>query len=136
MENMTKSTSILKLLPAVAAAAFLTVTAVDAQQSGGQGGQGAGQGTQGAAPEPMPGPTMTDEQRRAMKKSFGTVEPIEAGFDVAVGVAVPETVMLRPVPEAIITATPAVRGHHYFALPDGRIALVEPGQRRVVMILD
>ena len=134
-----KSTLFLKLLPAVAVAAVLSVTGVDAQtQGGGQGqaGQGAGQGTQGAAPEPMPGPTMTDEQRRAMKESFGTVEPIEAGFDVTVGAVVPETVTLQPVPEAVITATPAVRGHHYFALPDGRIALVEPGERRVVMVLD
>lgn len=49
---------------------------------------------------------------------------------------VPETVTLRPVPKAVVTATPAVRGHHDFALPDGRIALVEPGQRRVMMVLD
>lgn len=134
-----KATSILKLLPAVAVAAVLSMTGVDAQTQGGgagQGGQGGGQGTQGAAPEPFPGPTMTDEQRRSMKESFGTLEPVEVGFDVTVGAVVPGTVTLRPVPEAVITATPAVRGHHYFALPDGRIALVEPGQRRVVMLLD
>lgn len=134
-----KSTSILKLLPAVAVAAALSVTGVDAQTQGGgagKAGQGAGQGTQGMAPEPVPGAAMTDEERRAMKKGFGTVKPIEAGFDVTVGAVVPATVRLQPVPEAVIAATPAVRGHHYFALPDGRIALVEPGERRVVMVLD
>lgn len=63
------------------------------------------------------------------------VEPADVNFDVNVGVAVPTTVRLHPLPPRIVEIVPAYRGYEYFVLADGRIIIVDPSTHEVVYIL-
>ncbi|MCC2608471.1 DUF1236 domain-containing protein [Neorhizobium petrolearium] len=63
------------------------------------------------------------------------VEPADIDVDVSVGVAVPQTVELHPLPPRIVEIVPAYRGYEYFVLADGRIIIVEPATHEVVYIL-
>jgi hypothetical protein len=62
-------------------------------------------------------------------------EPVDVDFDVNVGVAVPRTVTLRPLPPRVIEIVPAYRDYEYFVLADGRIVIVEPDTLKIVYIL-
>jgi hypothetical protein len=62
-------------------------------------------------------------------------EPVDVDFDVNVGVAVPRTVTLRPLPPRVIEIVPAYREYEYFVLADGRIVIVEPDTLKIVYIL-
>lgn len=63
------------------------------------------------------------------------VEPISVDFDVSVGVAVPRSIELRPLPPRIVEIVPAYDGFEYFLLADGRIIIVEPATLEVVYII-
>lgn len=63
------------------------------------------------------------------------VKPADIDVDVSVGVAVPQTVELHPLPPRIVEIVPAYRGYEYFVLADGRIIIVEPATQEVVYIL-
>ncbi|MEQ1956900.1 DUF1236 domain-containing protein [Mesorhizobium yinganensis] len=63
------------------------------------------------------------------------VEPVDVDFDVSVGVAVPTTIEILPLPPRIVEIVPAYRGFDYFVLADGRIIIVEPDTHKVVYIL-
>ncbi|GAA4132961.1 DUF1236 domain-containing protein [Aminobacter aganoensis] len=65
------------------------------------------------------------------------VEPVRVDVDVAVGVAVPQTVKvkLRPLPVRIVKIVPAYEGYLFFILVDGRIVIVEPSTLKIVLIL-
>lgn len=63
------------------------------------------------------------------------VEPANVNFDVNVGVAVPTTVRLHPLPPRIVEIVPAYRGYEYFVLADGRIIIVDPSTHEIVYIL-
>ena len=62
-------------------------------------------------------------------------EAVDVDFDINVGVAVPRTVVLHPLPPRVIEIVPAYRGYEYFVLADGRIIIVEPGTLKIVYIL-
>lgn len=55
-------------------------------------------------------------------------------INLAVGVAVPETVHFAPLPPRIVEIEPAWRGYEYFVYAD-EIVIIEPGTRRVVAIV-
>ena len=80
---------------------------------------------------------LTTEQRTEVKQVFTTqsVEPVDIDIDLSVGVAVPRTVTLHPVPPRIVEIVPAYQGYDYFVLADGRIVIVEPDTLHVVYIL-
>ena len=63
------------------------------------------------------------------------VEPIDVDFDVNVGVAVPDTVVLHPLPPRIIEIVPVYEGYQYFVLADGRIIIVEPDTLEIVYVV-
>ncbi|WP_105432457.1 DUF1236 domain-containing protein [Neorhizobium sp. T6_25] len=63
------------------------------------------------------------------------VEPIKPSFSVSVGVAVPKTVELRPLPPRVVEILPAYRSYRYFVLADNRIVIVEPDTYEIVYIL-
>jgi hypothetical protein len=63
------------------------------------------------------------------------VEPVDVDINVDVGVAVPTTVELHPLPPRIVEIAPAYRGYEYFVLADGRIIIVDPSSHEVVYIL-
>ncbi|WP_105441063.1 DUF1236 domain-containing protein [Neorhizobium sp. T25_13] len=63
------------------------------------------------------------------------VEPVDVDINVDVGVAVPTTVELHPLPPRIVEIVPAYRGYQYFVLADGRIIIVDPSSHEIVYIL-
>jgi hypothetical protein len=63
------------------------------------------------------------------------VEPVTTDVEVSIGVEVPRTIELRPLPPRIIEIVPAYEGYQFFVLPDGRIVIVEPDTLEVVYIL-
>jgi hypothetical protein len=124
--TMTKSFP--KLLTAVAAAAFLSISPVSAQTVG--------------------GPEISRDQliervqpvhRENMLEAWRglTMPPAsEVAFDPTPGAAVPATVQLSPVPDEIIAVSPDVTGYHYYTRADGSIILVDPVTREVAMVLN
>jgi hypothetical protein len=80
---------------------------------------------------------ITTEQKTEIVKDIKTVDvqPVHIDFTVNVGVTVPATVELHPLPARIIKIVPEYRGYEFFLLPDGRIVIVEPGTLKVVLII-
>ncbi|WP_172723920.1 MULTISPECIES: DUF1236 domain-containing protein [Neorhizobium] len=58
------------------------------------------------------------------------VDPTKPSFSVSVGVAVPKTVELHPLPPRVVEILPAYRSYRYFVLADNRIGIVEPDTLR------
>jgi hypothetical protein len=61
--------------------------------------------------------------------------PVDLDISVSVGVEVPRTIELRPLPERVIHIVPQYRGYRFFVLADGRIIIVKPKTYEVVYIL-
>ncbi|CDZ67725.1 Bll4293 protein [Neorhizobium galegae bv. orientalis] len=80
---------------------------------------------------------ISTEQRTEVRNILvqNKVEPVDVDISVDVGVAVPTTVELHPLPSRIVEIVPAYRGYEYFVLADGRIIIVDPSSHEVVYIL-
>ncbi|CDZ30621.1 Hypothetical protein NGAL_HAMBI490_54900 [Neorhizobium galegae bv. officinalis] len=80
---------------------------------------------------------ISTEQRTQVRQILvqNKVEPVDVDIRVDVGVAVPTTVELHPLPPRIVEIVPAYRGYEYFLLADGRIIIVEPSSHKIVYIL-
>lgn len=80
---------------------------------------------------------ISTEQRTEVRKILvqNKVEPVNVDVEVNVGVAIPRTVRLHPLPPRIVEIVPAYRGYEYFVLADGRIIIVEPSSHKIVYIL-
>jgi hypothetical protein len=80
---------------------------------------------------------ISTEQRTQVRQILvqNKVEPVNVDIKVDVGVAVPTTVELHPLPPRIVEIVPAYRGYEYFVLADGRIIIVEPSSHKIVYIL-
>jgi hypothetical protein len=63
------------------------------------------------------------------------VAPVVVEGDIAVGTALPDTVVLQPVPDVIVTKSPELKGHRY-ALVGSRVVVVEPSTTKVVAVVD
>lgn len=115
-----------RLAVMAAVAAFLMAAPAGAQTGG------------GTAPEAFVGPTITNEQCRALQRDYwacpGEQGALAGAGALQVGSRVPGYVALRLVPDSIIATTPARRGHLYFATPEDRIAIVDPATRTIVAI--
>jgi hypothetical protein len=65
------------------------------------------------------------------------VEPARnLNVSVNVGVALPRSVHLYPVPEDIVLIVPDYRGYDYIMLDDNRVAIVDPDTFEVVDIIE
>lgn len=127
-----------KILTVAAAAAFLAVAPVSAQTSG-SGTGGAGGGAADVVPAQDLDQRVNPDTRLRMGETWRAMtlpEALAETVDVTVGAVVPETAVLQPVPQEIITVVPETQGYEYFVLADGRIVLVHPADRTVAMILD
>lgn len=118
-----------KLLTAAAAAAFLAVSPVSAQVTGG--------------PEVIPSQDLdarVSPYKHELREGFlgAQVPPdvADVGFDPVIGATVPQEVTLAPVPAEIIETSPDLTGYHYFMLPDDRVVVVHPDERTVATIID
>ena len=81
---------------------------------------------------------VTEEQRTRVKSVFiqHRVEPARGlNVSVNVGVALPRSVHLYPVPEDIVTIVPEYRGYEYILLEDNRVAIVDPDTFEIVDII-
>jgi hypothetical protein len=63
------------------------------------------------------------------------VAPVDVDFEVNIGVTVPRTVVLHPLPPRIIEIVPAYADYEFFILADGTIVIVDPGSFRVVYVI-
>ena len=63
------------------------------------------------------------------------VEPADIDIDLRVGIEVPRTVELHPLPPRFIEIVPEYRDYVYFVLVDGRVVIVEPDTYEVVYII-
>lgn len=107
------------------------------QPTPGQQEQQTGEGEQQPSNETTASINVNEEQRTEITQVFREVksEPVDVDFEVNVGVAVPRTVTLLPLPPRVIEIVPAYSGYEYFVLADGRIVIVEPGTLKIVYIL-
>jgi len=82
--------------------------------------------------------SVTQEQRTKVKSVFmqHRVEPARnLDVSVNVGVALPHSVHLYPIPEDIVVIVPEYRGYEYILLDDNRVAIVDPDSFEVVDII-
>ncbi|KQV40017.1 MULTISPECIES: DUF1236 domain-containing protein [unclassified Rhizobium] len=80
---------------------------------------------------------VTTEQRTEIHNVIvkEDVKPVHVDFEVNVGVVVPRTVELRPLPPRIIKLVPAYRHYKYILLADGRILIIEPASLKIVFVV-
>jgi hypothetical protein len=102
------------------------------QQPGGR------QGTvQGQRPMTQSNVSLTTEQKTTIRNTVINTAPkvTNVDFDVKVGVVVPRTVRVAPVPRTIVDIQPEWRGFMYFVYAD-EIIIVEPRTLRIVAVLE
>ena len=61
---------------------------------------------------------------------------LKSNVAVNVGVALPRSVHLYPIPEDIVVIVPDYRGYDYIMLDDDRVAIVDPETYEVVDIIE
>ena len=99
---------------------------------------GASEGTEGRSGGRASITGVTEEQRTRVKSVFiqHRVEPARGlNVSVNIGVALPRSVHLYPVPEDIVTIVPEYRGYEYILLEDNRVAIVDPDTFEIVDII-
>jgi len=106
----------------------------------GAGGQQPSGSKQGAAERPMTSKnvSLTTEQKTTIRKTVLTSSAprvTNVNFDIRVGVVIPRTVRVAPLPVTIVEIEPEWRGFMYFVSGD-EIIIVEPGTLRIVAVLD
>jgi hypothetical protein len=80
---------------------------------------------------------VTVEQKTEIKQVIRevNVEPVQVDFNISVGVAVPQTVVLHPLPPRLVEIVPAYSGYLFFITADGTIIIVAPDSREVVYVI-
>ena len=81
---------------------------------------------------------ISDEQRTEIRNTIVEthVDPVaHVDFDINIGVAVPSTVVLYPLPPRIVEIVPAYASYQYFVLADGTILIVDPGTLQIVYVI-
>jgi len=81
---------------------------------------------------------VTTEQQTEIRTAITeiNVQPVtNIDIDINVGVVVPNTITLQPLPARVITVLPQFKGFLFFLLPDGRIVIVAPTTLKIVYIL-
>ena len=100
---------------------------------------GASEGTEGRSERRGSIASVTSEQKTRIKTVFSRhhVEPARnLNVAVNVGVALPHSVHLYPIPEDIVVIVPDYRGYDYIMLDDNRVAIVDPETYEVVDIIE
>lgn len=80
---------------------------------------------------------ITTEQKTEIREIIREtkVEPADIDIDLRVGIEVPRTVELHPLPPRFIEIVPEYRDYVYFVLVDGRVVIVRPNTYEVVYII-
>jgi hypothetical protein len=74
---------------------------------------------------------LSDEQRRAIYEALKGQPPSGPGPSAELGVELPSSIELRPVPREVVTRVPQTEGYHYTVAGE-KVLLVSPGNRIVV----
>lgn len=110
----------------------------EAQRHNGSG-TGASEGTEGRSGGHKGSITnVTTEQKTRVKTVFSEHHVAPAHnlhVAVNVGVAIPRSVHVYPMPEDIVTIVPDYSGYMYFMIDDNRVAIVDPDTYEVVDII-
>lgn len=80
---------------------------------------------------------VTDVQRTKIRETIRSVNvrPVEhVNFNLSVGIAVPRTIVLNPLPPAIVEIVPEYRGYEFFLTGD-TIVVVDPETFEIVAVL-
>jgi hypothetical protein len=111
---------------AIAAATMLLLGGVAAR----------GQAPGSAPPPDTPTVNLTLEQKHVIKEIVKDlkVRPAPVG-ELTVGTTVPDAVVLQDMPADVAAKVPQIRSHVFF-VKDGRIALVDPKQRKIVDVIE
>lgn len=99
---------------------------------------GASEGTEGRSGGKGSITSVTTEQKTKIRSVFTEhrVEPARnLNVAVNVGVRLPHSVHLYPVPQEVIEIVPAYRDYEYILLDDNRVAIVDPDTFEVVDII-
>jgi hypothetical protein len=56
-------------------------------------------------------------------------------FNISVGVVIPRTVTLHPLPPRLVEIVPAYKNYRYILLADGRIVIIDPADYKIIVIL-
>jgi hypothetical protein len=100
---------------------------------------GASEGSEGRPEHRGSVANVTTEQKTRIRTVFSRhhVEPARnLNVSVNVGVRLPHSVHLYPVPEDIVLIVPDYRGYEYIMLDDNRVAIVDPDTFEVVDIIE
>jgi hypothetical protein len=101
------------------------------------GGSKQGATAQGGGTMTSKSVSLTTEQKTTIRSTVLTSSAprvTNVNFDIKVGVVVPRTVRIAPLPPALITIEPEWRGYMYFVYND-EIIIVEPRTLRIVEII-
>ena len=81
--------------------------------------------------------SLTTEQKTTIRNTVITSGPkvTNVNFGIRVGIVVPRTVRIAPVPVTLVEIQPAWRGYMYFVYED-EIIIVEPRTLRIVAVLE
>jgi hypothetical protein len=84
-----------------------------------------------------PSVEIDDEQATEIRTAVSEIDidPVDVDFEINIGVAVPRTVVLHPLPPRIIEIVPVYADYEFFVLADGTIVIVDPGTFRVVYVI-
>jgi hypothetical protein len=112
-----------------------------AQQGAGQGGDA--QQQQGQTEQNQPGaadaPEITTEQRTVIRERIIERERdykrVDIDFEINIGIGIPQTIELYPLPVEIVEIVPAYRGYRFFILDDGTIVIVHPVEYEIVYVI-
>ncbi len=106
-------------------------------QGAGSGEKKPPQGEAGGKGGTRSGARLDDAQRGQAREAFhaASVKRVaNIGVDIAVGVAVPRTIVLNPLPPTIVEIVPEYRRYRFVAV-EGRILIVDPVTFEIVDVI-
>jgi hypothetical protein len=92
-------------------------------------------GATGKAERDIPIEKRTVIREKIITRNVTRIERDKIDFDINIGIAVPGTIALQPLPPDIIEVVPAYQGYQFFVLSDGTIIIVDPGTLQIVYVL-
>jgi hypothetical protein len=86
---------------------------------------------------PSPGIGLTADHKRAIYGEIGNETPrrLPEGSEVAIGAAIPDSLMLNEMPVSLKDKVGLLRDFKFAKLPDETIVIVDPAARRIVDIV-
>jgi len=74
-------------------------------------------------------------REKLVTKNVTKIDRSKVNFNINVGVAVPSTIELHPLPAEVVEILPDYRGYDYFVLADGTIIIVDPNSHNIIFVL-